>query len=32
VYCAIPGAVIPSILLLLWGQNQKGQTLEETAP
>lgn len=31
-YCAIPGAIIPSILLYIWGQNQKGQTLEETAP
>jgi MFS family permease len=31
-YCAIPGAIIPSVLLYVWGQNQKGQTLEETAP
>jgi putative MFS transporter len=31
-YCAIPGALIPAIMLYFWGQNQRGQTLEETAP
>jgi hypothetical protein len=31
-YCAIPGALIPSIMLYLWGSKQKGRTLEELAP
>jgi putative MFS transporter len=31
-YCAIPGALIPSVMIYIWGQNQKGQSLEELAP
>jgi putative MFS transporter len=31
-YCAIPGALIPSIMLYIWGQNQKGAILEEISP
>jgi putative MFS transporter len=31
-YCAIPGAFIPALLLFIWGQNQKGQSLESLAP
>jgi putative MFS transporter len=31
-YCAIPGGVIPAVMLYLWGSKQKGGTLEELAP
>jgi putative MFS transporter len=31
-YCAIPGALLPSILLYMWGQKQKGAILEELSP
>jgi putative MFS transporter len=31
-YCAIPGALIPSVMLYLWGQKQKGAILEELSP
>jgi putative MFS transporter len=31
-YCAIPGALLPSLLLYFYGQNQKGAILEELSP
>jgi MFS family permease len=31
-YCAIPGALIPSLLLYLFGSKQRGGILEELAP
>jgi hypothetical protein len=31
-YCAVPGALIPSLMIFFWGQKQKGAILEELSP
>ncbi|MDR1998943.1 MAG: hypothetical protein LBQ06_03245, partial [Frankiaceae bacterium] len=31
-YCAIPGCLLPSVMIFIWGQKQKGMILEELSP